>query len=208
MRKVSLVVVFVLLAHCVSSQTRPWHALKKVEGSYYAEFNGDEFHVNPSVVTVKFKNGITQSTIPLDIIRTNRLGFIDITVPQNTDLVEFLDSLQNSNDFNYVHYNTFGKFCSNLLPNDPHLNKQWYLDAINILEAWNLSTGSSSVKVAIPDAAPDWRHPDIGNVDSSLAWNYLKDNNNETLFFEHGSMILGQISAKTNNATGIAKNEK
>jgi len=59
-----------------------------------------------------------------------------------------------------------------LTPSDPHLNQQWGLhntgqnggtpDAdINAPEAWNIATGSPSVKVAVIDTGVDWKHPEL-----------------------------------------------
>jgi len=80
MKRLNLVVVvFVLIAQCAWSQNnRPWSSLKWIEEKYYVEYNGEDFLVNPSLVTVKFKDGVTQSKMPLDIIRTSRHGFMRI----------------------------------------------------------------------------------------------------------------------------------
>ena len=64
-----------------------------------------------------------------------KLGFVDVVVPAGSNLVEFLDSLQNSSDFELVTFNIYGEFCSGFVPNDPQLSNQWYLGAINIFDA-------------------------------------------------------------------------
>ena len=40
-------------------------------------------------------------------------------------------------------------------PNDPSLNKQWALDQIQAYGAWDLSTGSEAVTVAVLDTGID-----------------------------------------------------
>jgi len=201
---------YVLLTQFAFSQSNWSSAFKKFEGEYYVESNGEEYRVNSEVVTVKFKSGVTQSKMALDIIRTNRLGYIDVAVPKGVDLVEYLDSLSNSNDFGLVDFNSYGKFCSDFIPNDPLLPSQWYLHAVNVFDAWNITTGDPSVKVAVIDAGPHWGHSDIGygsdgysNVDTTLARDFI---NPDSAFpsYHHGMLVLGQIAAKTNNATGIA----
>src|SRR3989338_7482018 len=47
--------------------------------------------------------------------------------------------------------------------NDPFLSEQWYLSKIHVFEAWEESTGSQDVIVAILDAGVDLDHPDIVN---------------------------------------------
>ena len=200
----------VLVTQFVFSQNRQAEPLKKIDGRYYVEFRGEDYQVNPSVVTVKFKSGVSQSKINLDTIRTNWLGYIHVAVPDSVDLVEFLDLLKNSNDFESVEYNSFFKSNSGFIPNDPQLSSQWYLDAVNMFDAWNITTGDPSVKVAVIDAGPHWGHSDIGlgndgytNVDTTLAWDFIT-NSNVITPYEHGTRILGQIGAKTNNAIGIS----
>ena len=41
------------------SQSRQAESLKKVKDSYYVESDGKEYLVNPSVVAVKFKDGVS-----------------------------------------------------------------------------------------------------------------------------------------------------
>lgn len=54
-------------------------------------------------------------------------------------------------------------------PNDPEFSNQWYLHNpnnnvdINALEAWEVTTASPSVKVAILDSGIDWTHEDLVN---------------------------------------------
>jgi hypothetical protein len=99
MRKTSLFIIgYLLFVYFALAQSMQTETLKKIEGTYYVEANGKDYLVNPSVVTVKFKNGLVQSAIALDTIRANKLGYIDIAVPDGVDLIEFLDSLKNSND--------------------------------------------------------------------------------------------------------------
>ena len=132
MKKLSfLTAVFVAVTTFATAQSN----LKNIEGSYYIEAGEKDILVNSSIVTVKFKNGVEQSKIPLDTLRANKLGFVDVVVPAGSNLVEFLDSLQNSSDFELVTFNIYGEFCSGFVPNDPQLSNQWYLGAINIFDA-------------------------------------------------------------------------
>lgn len=52
-----------------------------------------------------------------------------------------------------------------LTPNDPMLYKQWHvtnpISGIGLTEAWDVTTGSEDVVIAILDTGLDWSHPDL-----------------------------------------------
>jgi subtilisin family serine protease len=49
------------------------------------------------------------------------------------------------------------------VPNDPQFGNQWDMSAINAPAAWNATTGSTSVTVAVMDSGIDYTHPDLAN---------------------------------------------
>ncbi|MCA9308896.1 hypothetical protein KC973_00815, partial [Candidatus Saccharibacteria bacterium] len=46
-------------------------------------------------------------------------------------------------------------------PNDPYYGSAWYFDAVNAPSAWNTTTGSSSVTVAVIDTGFALAHQDL-----------------------------------------------
>ena len=199
-----------LLHFALAQDTRTYGILSNIDGMYYVETNGRTYLAETSVVTVKFKNGITKSHIRLDSIRANKLGFIDIAVPHDTNLEEFVLLLKSSNDFESVDYNGFGESHS-FTPNDIKLGDQWYLSYIKAFDAWDLTTGSASIKVAILDTGMDFLHEDIGygndgykNIDETLGKNYLDPNASVNTGWKHGTEVGGVLGAKSNNTIGIA----
>jgi len=94
-------------------------------------------------------------------------------------------------------------------PNDPsYLNdswdegnldgKNWALNYIKALSAWNLTTGSPSVPVAIIDGDFQADHED-------LATNVVSSTGNPTIVYKgHGTAVAGIVGAVGNNATGVA----
>ncbi|MGY5538423.1 S8 family serine peptidase [Vibrio brasiliensis] len=92
-----------------------------------------------------------------------------------------------------------------LQPNDPMFGNQWHHNNVNSRQAWDITTGSSSVLVAVCDTGFDVNHPDLGpNLRLDLAYNaqdgsnYIYDANG------HGTGTAGTLGAVGNNSTGVA----
>ncbi len=162
-----------------------------------------------------------------EFIRSNFLGFFDVLTPEGKTVDDYIDELKHTNIFESIDYNTiisFGQLptretiyanveslilnerntTSSNFPNDPDFSNQSYLALINANDAWNISTGDSTIKVAIINTGIDCTHNDIGigndtysNVNTSLG-------ENSTPYFSYGTQIAGLICAKTNNGLGIA----
>ncbi|MDB6041322.1 MAG: Serine protease/subtilase, partial [Verrucomicrobiales bacterium] len=46
-------------------------------------------------------------------------------------------------------------------PNDPQFSAQWHLKKINAPTAWNVTTGSKEVVIAVLDTGVDYKDPDL-----------------------------------------------
>ena len=97
-----------------------------------------------------------------------------------------------------------------LTSNDYNATNQWGLDKINITQAWENTTGSSTVKVGVIDTGIAATHDDLSaNVSQTLGQNrritqsgypsasYLCDQ------IGHGTSVAGVIGAKGNNNNDI-----
>ena len=112
-----------------------------------------------------------------------------------------------------------------LTPDDPQYAQQWALPKIGAPAAWDTTTGSSNVVIAVIDAGIDASHPDLsgqlwtnpgeiagngldddnnGYVDDIHGWNLVDDNANLTDNTGHGTQIAGVIAAATDNGLGVA----
>jgi subtilisin family serine protease len=113
-------------------------------------------------------------------------------------------------------------------PNDPRFSSQWGLDNptgldVRALEAWDVTTGSPNVVVAVIDSGVDVTHPDLagkiwtnpkevagnrldddrnGKVDDAQGWNFVSGSNSLRDDDGHGTHVAGIIAAASNNATG------
>lgn len=126
------------------------------------------------------------------------LGAVD--VPESASGV-VLESLRRSGQFDYVERDYYAHTASD--PNDPSYIAQWHLPRIGSSPAWSLTTGSSSVVVAVVDSGVYPSHPDLA---SKLVpgWNFVKDNADTTDVLGHGTAVAGSVAAATNNGIGVA----
>ena len=108
-------------------------------------------------------------------------------------------------------------------PNDTHFGKQWHYPQINLPQAWDLTTGSSSVIVAVLDTGIVFAHPDFDQArfvsgidmisdpararDGDGVDNLPRDEGDlatpQGSSF-HGTHVAGTIGARTNNGAGVA----
>jgi thermitase len=90
-----------------------------------------------------------------------------------------------------------------IFPNDPGHPSQWGPSKIMAPSAWDVTTGSSDIVIAILDTGVDLNHPDL-NDKIVPGWDFANDDNDPQDDHEHGSHVAGIAAAETNNATGIA----
>jgi subtilisin family serine protease len=100
------------------------------------------------------------------------------------------------------------KHAIDVPPDDPRHGGQWYLDRIDIHDAWRLETGDPSVVIGVVDDGCDLAHPDLADhmesgtdlVDHDDDPSYLADTDGN----EHGTACAGLVAAIGDNGIGIA----
>ncbi|NOZ52396.1 MAG: S8 family serine peptidase [Gammaproteobacteria bacterium] len=118
---------------------------------------------------------------------------------------------------NYIRY-------ASQLPNDAEYGKQWHYPIINLPQAWDITTGNSSVIVGVIDTGVLLNHPDINNQivggydfivnrgpdNERDATPGIDDDANDPgdgIFSAssfHGTHVAGIVAAETNNDTAVA----
>jgi len=109
-------------------------------------------------------------------------------------------------------------------PNDSSWSSLSGLRKISSEAAWNSSTGSRSIKVAVIDTGVDYNHPDLienialntaevpnngidddnnGYIDDYYGFNFNEGNSNSDDDNGHGTHVAGTIGAVGNNALGV-----
>ncbi|MDG6220226.1 MAG: S8 family serine peptidase, partial [Candidatus Thermoplasmatota archaeon] len=95
------------------------------------------------------------------------------------------------------------------VPNDPNYNLQWALPKMDLPSAWDVTTGSEDVVVAVIDSGVDLNHPDIvDNLWTSPQGHHGYDASTGGFFpmdsYGHGTHVAGILGAVGNNGMGVA----
>jgi subtilisin family serine protease/chitodextrinase len=111
------------------------------------------------------------------------------------------------------------------VPNDPRFGELWGMEKIGAPEAWDYTTGSDSIVVAITDTGIDASHPDLaanmwthpgeiagngidddgnGFVDDVHGWDFANDDSNPADDHGHGTHCAGTVGARGNDGVGVA----
>jgi thermitase len=92
---------------------------------------------------------------------------------------------------------------ASLIPNDPYFQQQWAPLKIQAPEAWDQTTGTSDVIIAIVDTGVDLNHPDL---DDKIVpgRDFVNDDDLAQDDHGHGTHVAGIAAAETDNGRGVA----
>lgn len=150
-----------------------------------------------------------------------------VQLPKGVDEAEALNRFNQLNSVKFSQLNYRAAYRRE--PNDEQYSQQWYLRRINASEAWNTTTGGTTVNgdtiaVLIIDEGFDVNHEDLkdniwvndaeipnnnidedgnGYIDDVKGW-YLSGNTGTHLPAEHGTRVAGIVGGLGNNQIGVA----
>jgi subtilisin family serine protease len=207
---------------------------------------GDKPNYVPGEVLVMFKTG-TASVNSASLNRTlgaikvknlGRTGVQQLKIRPGLSVEKSITEYQNQPEVEFAQPN-YIYHLEATTPNDPGYSSLWGLhntgqsvngttgaaDAdIDAPEAWDITTGSSSVIVAVLDSGVDYNHPDIsgniwrnareiasngtdddgnGYIDDIRGWDFVDNDNAPMDSNQHGTHVAGTIGAIGNNGIGI-----
>lgn len=163
----------------------------------------------PFLSELKDKYGITSVRNTFWQTTDSKLHRIFKVQFEKKELVEqFIRDLASVPDVEYAEKAPY--FPIRFTPNDygSSAGNRWHLDKISAQQAWDISHGSSSIKVAVIDNAIQVGHSDLSS--KVVAAIDLGDNDNDptppsnTDIWSHGTHTSGLAVAATNNNNGIS----
>jgi subtilisin family serine protease len=167
-------------------------------------------------------------TLSIQPNKTSALSQIyRLRISNETDVPSMANILATYPDVAFAEPDYYAKpgLLPDLTPNDPQLGEQWGIHKINAPAAWDVTTGSDKIVIAIIDSGIDLTHEDLqgrlwinpdeipgngidddgnGFVDDVHGWNFLGGNHNLEDEVGHGTQVAGVAGAATNNNKGIA----
>jgi len=145
-----------------------------------------------------------------DVISERKLllegvALLNVTQGKVKDVIE---ALRGDPDIEYVEPNYIA--TTSFTPNDPYYPYQWHFAAIQMSQAWDVSTGLG-VTVAVIDtgvAYEDYlgfrRAPDLSGTVFVAGWDFVNNDAHPNDDVGHGTHVAGTIAQATNNGVGVA----
>lgn len=209
---IALFVATIVALSCYSQTQVQSRDVRRIAGKPYLYSDGNQYEIREGVVLAKLKEGKKQVREGIKVIKSHSFGMLEIAVPDSVAIEKYVKALEKTGDFECVEFDTYIKSC--MIPNDPisiPSSQLWRITDTYVDGAWEITTGSPSIKVAVIDSAGfELHHPDIDYGNDSYSNMSISDFRNfacqtdSTPADSHGTMAAGIIAAKTNNGTGIA----
>ena len=87
-------------------------------------------------------------------------------------------------------------------PDDPWFGNQWAMVKVQAPQAWEVTTGSASINIAVLDTGVDLDHPDL--ADKIISNINFSSSPTVDDVYGHGTHVAGIAAAMTNNGIGVA----
>jgi subtilisin family serine protease len=195
-----------------------------------SQANESESYVNGEIL-VKFKPGESPSQIQSVHSRIGatvlkeftQIGWQHIKLPDGMSVEEGIRAYKNLQEVTDAQPNYI--YSINATPNDPSYSQLYGMTRISAPTAWDITTGSSSIVVAVIDTGVNYNHEDLttnmwrnpgetagnnvdddgnGFVDDVYGYDFINSDSDPNDDNSHGSHCAGTIGATGNNGLGVA----
>ena len=223
MKKIIYLVLFLFLASCGSDNT-PGLSAGSSQGVGVSSARGAAESILSGVekgryvegeLLVKFKPGVAaassskanQAAGAASIRRFSLVPELEhVKLPAGLSVQDAIKQYMSDPNVEYAEPNYLKR--ATMMPNDPLFPQQWGLPVISAPAAWDITTGSKNVVVAVLDTGIDSTHPDFLAPDNSSnivqGYNFITKSTDTTDDNGHGTHVSGIIGAVGNNSVGIA----
>lgn len=186
----------------------------------------------PDEILVQLKSGYSVESVlsdpiaqiaPQEIGTKAPHGLVRLKIRSGESVVSAVTALKAKEGVLFAQPNYI--YQAALVPDDPSYSSQWALPKIGAPAAWDVTTGSPDVLVAVLDTGIDLNHPDLagnlwinpgetpgngidddanGYVDDIHGWNSYSNSSDVQDTFGHGTHVSGIIGAVGSNGIGVS----
>ncbi|HKO96216.1 MAG TPA: S8 family serine peptidase [Pyrinomonadaceae bacterium] len=132
------------------------------------------------------------------------IGVHILELPYQANEKAFVQAFENRREVEFAELDQL-LAPDEVMPNDPHYatSEAWELGKIEAPSAWSITTGSSSITIAILDTGVDATHEDLV-AKMVPGWNVINNSSDTRDVHGHGTKVAGTAAASSNNGIGIA----
>jgi subtilisin family serine protease len=136
------------------------------------------------------------------VLRDDALRFVAVHFVSTEAAERALALAQGRADVRYAQFDGIAR--TQLEPNDPRYGEQWGYPVILAPQAWDVTLGTSAVKVAILDTGVKGNHVDLAPNICGPHASFVPGEVALQDGFGHGTHVAGTVAAVTNNGIGVA----
>ena len=174
----------------------PQLAPANLVGEYAADHFLVEYKAGANIRAINAASGVAI----LDIIPAINVHIL--RVPRGSTVAEMVSRFNRNPNIIFAEPDYIAH--ATLTPNDPYFDQQWGLPKIQAPQAWDITTGDKSVRIAILDTGIDDDHEDLAS--KIVAKKNFTSSPTHDDRFGHGTHCAGIAAAITNNDIGVAGN--